>query len=188
MYSVVLVLGLALGARPAAAQQIFKPAVLDSVQQSIQRPLYALRDTLNLVDAAMSRLARDRRVTSDALLRARARLIAERCQAADPASSAAREAILKAGRPDPDKGKVLPTLTESLTQLKREMAACALEFKGLALPDSAERLRDYGVGRLPKIQGALRRYEMAVKPYFAVVIGDRYMPSTEGAGATPSGP
>ncbi len=182
----LLVLAAGLGTRPVAAQQVVKKVVLDSVQTAVQKTLYALRDSLQLVDAATSRLVRDRLSSSDAVRQARARLIAERCSAVDRMSVVARDAIVGAGRPSPDKGKVLPALERSLTELKRQMGSCATEFQGFAAGAKADELRDYGVSRGRKVQQAIRQYEPAVQAYFATVMGDRYTPNLLGAGETPT--
>jgi hypothetical protein len=186
--SALLVFGLACGARPLSAQQVVKKVVLDSVQKSLQNTLYALRDSLQLVDAATSRLERDRKTTSDALLQSRARLIAGRCEGAGRMSGVARETVKAAGRPAPDPKRVLPALEQSLVGLASAMATCATEFHGYTAADKATELRDYGVGRGAKVRAAIRLYQPVVGSYFEAAIGDRYVPNTAGAGATPTRP
>jgi len=184
--TLMLLLALTLGTSPLAAQQVIKKPVFDSVQTSLRATLYALRDSLQLVDAASARLVRDNARASDALLGSRARSIAGRCSAAGRMADVAREAVLQAGRPTPDKHGALPRLDRALTELKAQMLACNSQFDSLATPAKAGELRDYGIGKGVKVQQAIRRYEPAVRLYFDQVIGDRYFPNLVGAGATPS--
>lgn len=177
---------LALGAQPLTAQQVITKPVFDSVQTSLRKTLYALRDSLQQVDAASARLVRDRQRSSDALLRARARAIAGRCAGARQMAGVARGTVTGAGRPVPDKLHSLPRLTRALTELEAEMDRCAAEFRGLTAEEKAAELRDYGVGRGAKVQAAIRRYEPSVQLFFAQAVGDRYLPNLSGAGSTPS--
>jgi hypothetical protein len=179
-------LALCLGASPAAAQQVIKKPVFDSVQTSLRTTLYALRDSLMLVDAASARLVRDRTSASDALLGSRARSIAARCAAAGLMAGLSREKVVQAGRPVPDREGALPRLDRALTELKTQMEGCTTEFTGLATAQKAGELRDYGIGRGAKVQQAIRRYEPSVRLFFDKAIGDRYFPNLVGAGATPS--
>jgi hypothetical protein len=184
--TLLLVVALALGAAPLVAQQVVKKPVFDSVQASLRTTLYALRDSLQLVDAASARLVRDRAHASDALLGSRARSIAGRCAAAGKMAVVARGAVVQSGRPAPDKHGALLKLDRALTELTTQMEACNTEFEALATAEKAEELRDYGVGRGAKAQQAIRRYEPSVRLYFDEAIGDRYFPNLAGAGATPS--
>ncbi len=182
----LFVVALALGAAPLAAQQVIKKPVFDSVQTSLRRTLYALRDSLQLVDAASARLVRDRAHASDALLGSRARIIAGRCAASSQMAVVARQAVVQAGRPTPDEHGARPGLERALTELKSQLDGCSTEFQALATPEKAQELRDYGVGKGARVQQAIRRYEPSVRLYFDMAIGDRYFPNLAGAGATPS--
>jgi hypothetical protein len=184
--TLLVFLSLAIGTSPLAAQQVIKKPVFDSVQASLRGTLYALRDSLQLVDAASARLVRDRAHASDALLGSRARTIAGRCAAAGRMAVVAREAVAQAGRPVPDKHGVLPRLDRALAELKIQLDGCSAEFQALATPEKAGELRDYGIGKGARVQQAVRRYEPSVGLYFEQVIGDRYFPNLAGAGATPS--
>jgi hypothetical protein len=185
--TLLIVLALGLGAGPLAAQQVIKQPVFDSVQASIRKTLYELRDSLQAVNAATARLVRDGRQASDALRRARAASIAERCGAAGKMAVVARAVVVKAGRPSPDKSGLLPRMERSLTDLSEQMDHCALEFTALTAAEKAPELRDYGVGRGARVEAAIRRYEPSVQLYFDTAIGDRYFPNLSGAGATPTG-
>jgi len=184
--TILFVLALASGASPLAAQQVIKKPVFDSVQTSLRNTLYALRDSLQLVDAASARLVRDRARASDALLAARARSIAGRCAAAGRMAVVARGAVAQAGRPAPDKHGALPRLDRALIELKTQLGACSTEFQALAATEKAGELRDYGIGKGARVQQAIRRYEPSVRLYFDQAIGDRYFPNLAGAGATPT--
>jgi hypothetical protein len=184
--NLLLILALVIGARPLSAQQVIKRPVFDSVQAAVRKSLYALRDSLQLVDAASSRLVRDRERASNALLRARARSIAGRCTAAAQMAAESREVVIQAGRPVPDKRGALPRLDRALVELKDQMERCTTEFQALTAPGKFAELRDYGIGRGAKVQEAIRRYEPSVRLYFDQAVGDRYFPNLVGAGATPS--
>ncbi|MEO8138511.1 MAG: hypothetical protein ABI742_02640 [Gemmatimonadota bacterium] len=184
--NLLLLLTLALVARPLGAQQVIKRPVFDSVQTAVRKSLYALRDSLQLVDAASARLVRDRQRASDALLRARARSIAGRCTVAARMAVESREVVVRAGRPAPDKRGALPRLDRALVELKDQLERCSAEFQALTAPEKFAELRDYGIGRGAKVQEAIRRYEPSVRLYFDQAVGDRYLPNLAGAGATPS--
>ncbi len=184
--SLALLLVLALGSSPASAQQVIKKPVFDSVQTSLRSTLYALRDSLRLVDAASARLVRDHARASDALLGSRARSIAGRCGAAGSMARLARGVVVQSGRPVPDNRGARPGLERALTELESQMLACSTQFDSLAAPGKVGELRDYGIGKGARVQQAIRRYEPSVQLFFHEAIGDRYMPNLVGAGATPS--
>lgn len=166
-----------------SAQTVVEEPVLDSVQLQVRDAFYRMRDTLTLVDAAASRMARDLPTTSDQVLRSRARLLAERCQATANLVPATRAELAAGARPTRDPLKLRDQLDQALGELATQMTACVTEFHGLAVPAKAEELRGYGVGRAGKVQGAIRRYEPKVSRYFQPALGIRYMPRTAMAGA-----
>ena len=184
--NLLLLVALALSPCSLNAQQVIKKPVFDSVQTAVRKSLYTLRDSLQLVDAATSRLVRDREHASNALLRARARSIAGRCTASARMAAESREVVIQAGRPMPDKRGALPRLDRALVELKDQMERCTTEFQALTAPEKFAELRDYGIGRGAKVQDAIRRYEPSVQLYFDQAVGERYFPNLAGAGATPS--
>lgn len=182
-----LVLFLA-GAAPASAQMVVTPEPkLDSTQALISEALYHLRDSLQFVEAASARLARDRSATSDAVLRSRALTMAERCEAAVRVSDAAREVVVRSARPEPDRRSDLPKYLQALDTLRKRLVDCQGEFTRLARPEFAEELRGYGIGRGERVQEAIRAYDPAIKQYFTAATGRSYWPYMKGAGATPTG-
>ena len=172
---------LAAGARALDAQAVVQPdPILDSTQSVIQRSVHSLRDTLALVQAASARIARDIRTTSDAVLRARARQLAGDCTAASRTITGTRAVVVSANRPKPDPRKLRPGMEQALDELKAQLDRCVVEFRGLATPEKAQELRDYGIGRGQKIQQAIRRYELGVRSYFFGATGVRYLPGQRG--------
>jgi hypothetical protein len=157
---------------------------LDSTQSVIQRAVHSLRDTLATVDAASARLSRDIRTTSDAALRARARVMSSSCAAAARTSAGTRSVVAGSDRPNPDPRHLRPGMEHALAELKGQLDRCAVEFQALAAPEKAQELRDYGIGRGLKVQQGIRRYELTVRPYFFVAVGRRYMPRLTASGSS----
>lgn len=180
MFSALTML-LSVGVRALGAQTVVRPApVLDSTQSVIQRSVHSLRDSLEAVQAASDRIARDIRTTSDAVLRARARQMAGGCSVASRASTATRAVVSGTNRPQPDPRKLRPGMEQALGELKAALDHCVVEFRGLATPPRAQELRDYGIGRAGRVQQAIRRYELAARSYFFGATGVRYLPGQRG--------
>ena len=170
------------GSRSMAAQGAARPhGSLDSAQVRIGKAILILRDSLSLVDGAAQRLPRDLKTASDAALRSRAREISSRCAAAARSVTPARSFVAETPRPDPDPKQVRVQMVEGLALLKSQLDRCVLDFLGLAAPDRAEELRDYGIGRAERLQQSIRRYEVAVRPYFFAALGLTYLPDAGGA-------
>ncbi|HXI20376.1 MAG TPA: hypothetical protein VNH46_04790, partial [Gemmatimonadales bacterium] len=155
-------------------------------QQAMRATLYALRDSLLLVDAARARIARDLGGASDAALRSRARVMSERCQAASHSAVAARDSVSASELPVRDSLRARESLVRALERLGADLDHCATEFEGLSRPEQAEELRGYGIGKGERVSQSIRRYQPAVQNYFEVALGTRYMPSLRGAGSIPS--
>ncbi|MDH4130490.1 MAG: hypothetical protein OEV95_01640 [Gemmatimonadota bacterium] len=176
------------GAVPVRAQMVVQPEPkLDSTQQVIHSILYSLRDSLQYVDAASARLARDRDMTSDAVLRSRALTMAERCESVVRVTAEVKEVVIRSARPDPDPKGDRPFYLGAVDTLRRRMQDCAAEFTRLAKPESAQELRDYGIGKGQRVQDAIRTYHPQITRYFHSATGRRYQPYLRGAGATPTG-
>jgi hypothetical protein len=179
----VLILIFAGTASLPAQMVVAPPPTLDSTQTAVRDALYRLRDSLQLVDAAASRLARDRSMSSDALLRSRAFRLSTRCAAASSALAPTRSVVTSSGLPASDPKSYRPAALRSLDSLEAGLKYCSTEFKRLLAPELSAELRDYGIGRGERVQGYIRRHEVAVGPYFEAVTGVRYEASRRGAGA-----
>ena len=179
----VLIAFLLAGTSPLLGQDVIAPPPkLDSTQTAVRDALYRLRDSLQLVDAASSSLARDRAKSSDDVLSSRARRLATNCAAAAKAIEPTRKVVTSAGLPLKDPRSIRPTLLHSLDSLTVGLKYCAAEFHRLQAPELAAELRDYGIGRGEKVQSYIRRHDSAVGPYFETVTGSRYEASRRGAG------
>lgn len=175
------------GAAPLTAQTVVAPAPkLDSTQVAVRDALYRLRDSLQLVDAASASIARDRAMSSDALLRSRATRLTTRCAAAERTLAPTRSVITSAGLPAQDPRAMRAVLLRSLDSLEVGLQGCVTVFQRLQAPERAEELRGYGIGRGERVQAYIRRHDAAVGPYFEAVTGGRYEASRKGAGATAS--
>jgi len=175
-------------ATPVRAQMVVQPEpALDSTQRVIHDALYLLRDSLQYVDAASARFARDRNISSDAVLRSRALTMAERCEAVVRLTGEVKEVVIRSALPDPDPKGERPRYLGALGTLRRQMQECSAEFTRLAKPESAQELRDYGIGKGKRVGKAVQVYGVEIKRYFQASTGRRYQPYMRGAGATPSG-
>lgn len=184
-----LLAALAAGSRGLSAQMVVQPeAKLNQAQMTVRTSLYKLRDSLQLVDAATARIARDLSRASDAALRSRANVMAARCEAAAVQLDSTREAVSRGALPDPDPKAIRLSLDRALDSLRLQLKDCATQFTTLADPAKAEELRGYGIGRGQRVQQAIQRYRPAASMYFRATFNQQYWPNTSGAGATPSTP
>ena len=178
-------------AAPASlsAQLVVQPeAKLTSEQQTVRSSLYQLRDTLLLVEAASARIARDLNGASDAALRSRARVMAQRCQAALVQTDSTRTVVTRGALPEPDPQKVRSNLDRALSDLRTQLKSCISEFDGLTDPAKSQELRGYGIGKGNKVRTAIENYRPPASRYFRFTFNQQYWPNTTGAGATPSKP
>ncbi len=185
-----LTLGLALAwaALPGRldAQAVLENPTLDSAQTAVRDALYRLRDTLTVVNAATSRIARDLNTSSDEVLRSRARNVADRCTSGVGTAADARAVVARHQLPVRDPRKLRDQLTRKLEALEGDLQACQTEFRRLAAPANHEELRGYGVGRGDRVRAATRAYQPAVEEYFKEALGIRYLPNRAGGTPIPS--
>ena len=173
---------------PVRAQVVVQPEPpLDSIQSVVHDALYLLRDSLQYVEAASARFARDRNMSSDAVLRSRSQTMAERCGAVVRITGEVKEVVVRSARPDPDPKGERPRYLGALDTLRRRMQECSAEFTRLAKPEAAQELRDYGIRKGNRIDEAIQVYDAEITRYFHASTGRRYQPYMRGAGATPSG-
>jgi len=173
---------------PVRAQIVVQPdPPLDSTQAVIHDALYLLRDSLQFVEAASSRFARDRDMSSDAVLRSRALTMADRCESVVRITDEVKAVVGRSARPDPDPKGDRPRYLGALENLRSRMQECSTEFTHLAKPEAAQELRDYGIGKGHRVDESIRAYDPEISRYFFVTTGRRYEPYMRGAGATPTG-
>lgn len=177
------------GTRALGAQMVLQPeAKLNQAQMTVRNSLYQLRDSLQLVEAASARIARDLKSASDMALQSRARVMADRCQAAAIQTDSTRSLLSRAALPEPDPNGVRIPMAKALDSLQARLKACVGQFNSLSEPAKAEELRGYGIGRGLKVQDAIQSYRPMASRYFRSAFNQQYMPATRGAGATPSTP
>lgn len=186
--TLVTLAALAAGVSPLSAQTVVQPEPkLTEAQLAVRNSLYQLRDSLQLVEAASARIARDLQTASDASLRSRARALADRCQSATTQLDSTRSVVQRGRLPDPDPTKVLPELDRAMDVLRGQLVDCTSQFSTLTAPEKAEELRGYGIGRGQRVQTAIQSYRPAAAKYFRTTFQQLYWPAMRGAGATPSG-
>ena len=187
--TLVLLAALAGGGRSVSAQTVVQPeAKLNDVQATVRTSLYQLRDTLLLVEAASARIARDLGNASDAALRSRAQVMADRCRAAVDQTDSTRRVVSHGALPEPDPKGMRGSLDQALGTLRGQLQDCIVQFTSLTDPAKAEEMRGYGIGRGQRVQTAIRNYRPTASQYFRSTFNQQYWPNTAGAGATPSTP
>lgn len=187
--TLVTLAALVTGGRSLGAQMVVQPeAKLNQAQMTVRTSLYRLRDSLQLVEAASARIARDLSGASDAALRSRARVMADRCQAAAIQTDSTRGVLSREGLPEPDPNGVRVPMVKALDSLQLQLIACVGQFTSLTEPAKAEELRGYGIGRGKKVQEAIQGYRPIASRYFRSTFNQQYWPATRGAGATPTAP
>lgn len=187
--TLVMLGALALGARDLAAQQgaIFTAdPVLPPEKKVVEESLYRLRDSLNTIEAAGARFERDRQQVSDAALRSRATVIADRCRGSIPVSDSTSVILHKQAQPTPDPRGLIKRMDKSLVELRAKLVWCDKEFTRLATPANAEELRGYGIGRAKQVSDVIQEHIAATAAYMRNALGARYVPITRGAGGAPN--
>jgi hypothetical protein len=185
--TLVVLTALAVSTRSLGAQMVVQPeAKLNDAQTTVRTSLYQLRDTLLLVEAASARIARDLGGASDAALRSRAQVMADRCRAAVVQLDTTRATVSRGALPDPDANAVRASLDRALGTLRGQLQDCVGQFTALSDPSKAEELRGYGIGRGRRVQTAIHEYRPTASRYFRGTFKQQYWPNTAGAGATPS--
>lgn len=180
---------LVLSAASLPAQTVVQPDRKLTEQETVVRTsLYQLRDSLNAVEAASARIARDLQSASDAALRSRARVMAARCRAATSQLDSSRAVVGRGNVPAPDPKQQRGALDKALVQLRSTLTGCGTEFTGLTAPEKAQELRGYGIGRGQKVQAAIQDYRAVASLYFRAAFDQQYWPDTRGAGQTPTDP
>ncbi|MGH7508869.1 MAG: hypothetical protein ACREMZ_05320 [Gemmatimonadales bacterium] len=154
---------------------------LDSARASLRDGLLVLRDSLNSIDAAASRLQRDYRGASAAALLSRARVMRDACARSARTVVPTRETVAAALITDPRKQKRRGELIQALDRLQEELTRCHSDFAALAQPGQGEQVRGYGNQRAVRVQAALRTYAPKASAFLAAM-GIRVAP----LGAAPS--
>ncbi len=186
--SLLLLATLFAGSGGLSAQMVVQPeAKLNEAQMVVRTSLYRLRDSLQLVEAASARIARDLATSSDAALRSRATIMARRCAAALSQTDSTRGVVSRGALPDPDPKGLRLTLDKALDTLRIQLQACVGQFNSLSDPAKSEELRGYGIGRGKQVQVAIQKYRPTASQYFRAAFDQQYWPNLNGAGATPSG-
>ena len=159
-----LLLVVFLAGAPALSAQALRPApaeAVDATHARVRDALVMLRDTLNLVDAAVGRMQRDVARSSDAVLVSRSRTLRDRCQRGAVTASSVGRTATEAGLPSPDPKRRLVQLRSALDSLQAALTECEKVFGEMSAAPKAEELRGYAVSRALKAQSAIRRYESA---------------------------
>lgn len=185
--SLLMLLALAPIGSALDAQTVVQPEpALDPAQRTVRTSLYQLRDSLQQVEAASARIARDLQRASDAALRSRARIMADRCRSATVQLDSTRTVVGRGQLPAPDPRSARLALDRALETLRGHLVECIGQFTSLQAPEKAEELRGYGIGRGQRVQAAIQQYRPTAALYFRLAFQQQYWPNTRGAGATPS--
>ena len=166
-YLIVIVMAIA---QNLVAQTVMRPdPVLDADRATLRDALLQFRDSLGSVDAAASRLQRDYRQASPALLLSRARLMREACARSVRGVPAARRAVLAAATTDERRRRRQGEMVGALDQLRKALARCESDFATMSQPGEGERVRGYGNNRAVRVQAALRQYEQVLGTFFSTM-------------------
>jgi hypothetical protein len=160
---------LSAGSLPAQATVIQPEAPLDSARAAIRDNLLILRDSLMTIDGAAARLQRDFRQTSGASLLSRARVMHDACARSVRTIPPTREAVLDARLSEPIRSKRRRELVQALDELRAALSRCEVDFAAMSRPGEAETVRGYSNVRAEVVQGAMRKYEQALREFFAAL-------------------
>lgn len=142
---------------------------LDSGRATLRDALLRFRDSLSSIDAAASRLQRDYRQASTALLLSRARVMHEACARSGRNLPPTRQAVLAADASDEQRLRRRGEMVSALDQLQKALARCESDFGVMSRAGEAERVRGYGNDRAVRIQAAVRRYEQVLGTFFGAM-------------------
>ncbi|MEP7326330.1 MAG: hypothetical protein ABI836_10310 [Gemmatimonadota bacterium] len=136
-----------LAARSVAAQAggFIKPdPKLDSLSASLRDDYLVFRDTLRAIDAASSRLTRDIRTASGALLLSRNRAVRAACANALASIDSARQNLLGSPKAGQAPLGTRTELDKTVGELRPALSRCVAEFDGFSTPAGAIAVRDAG--------------------------------------------
>lgn len=153
---------------PLAAQAtvIMPEKPLEASRENARQALYGLRDSVNAVTAAATRLRLDLRRSSGATLLSRASDLSRRCEAAERSVPSAR-ARVDSARPSTELerkeyGRMLVWL-DSLPGLFRE---CSSTFRSMVSKRDGEYVRGYANRKAEPLLESVKGYETMVRNFF----------------------
>jgi hypothetical protein len=166
----IVVIGMVFAQDLAAQGTVVRPEpVLDAGRATLRDALLQFRDSLGSIDAAASRLRRDSRRASPALLTSRARVMRDACVRSVRSLPATRKTVLAAAVSNELRLRRRGEMVTALDQLQKTLAQCESDFRTMSQPGEGERVRGYGNDRAVRVQTAIRRYERVLGTFFSAM-------------------
>lgn len=140
------------------------------------------RDTLRGIDAASSRLTRDIRTASGALLLSRSRAVLAACVSTLRSIDATRKSLLESSSASRAPERARTGVERSLGELRPALSRCVTEFSEYSDPARSNAVRDAGARSAMDAVNSGKKFERAAEALLAT-LGITVRPF--GSGASP---
>ena len=125
------------------------------------------RDTLRVIDASWSRLSRDIRTGTGALLLSRNRAVRTACLSSLRRIDVTRQNLLGVPMANRAPQRVRTELEKRLTELRPALTRCETEFEQFSDPAKSTGVRDVGATSVPNALAASRKFELAAEAFLS---------------------
>jgi hypothetical protein len=164
----LIMIGLLSAGLLRAQATVVKPEEpLDSARAVLRDAVLVFRDSLGTIDAAAARLQRDFRQTSQESLLSRARVMHEACARSVRAAPSLKKTLLAAQITEPLRIRRRRQLVNAIDQLRGVLNRCEVDFAAMSQPGQGETVRGYSNTRSEVVQGAIRKYEDALRVFLS---------------------
>lgn len=157
---------LATGSVAAQASGFIKPdPKLDSVSTSMRDDYLVFRDTLRAIDAASSRLTRDIRTASGALLLSRNRAVRAACASAMRLIDPTRQSLLGSSAAPRAPQRARAEVSRTQGELRLALSHCVTEFDEFSDPARSNGVRDAGARSASDAVLVAKKFERASEAF-----------------------
>jgi len=156
---------LAAGSAVAQGGFIRPDPKLDSASTSLRDGYLVFRDTLRVIDATSSRLNRDIRTASGALLLSRNRAVRTACANALRSVDSARQNLLGSPAASRTPQRARDEVNQSQGELRLALSHCVTEFDGYSDPARSDAIRDAGTHSASDAVLAGKKFERAAEAF-----------------------
>lgn len=163
---IVLVGGLTLlGAQGALGQgMVVNNQPLNPAQEQALDAVGTLRDSVVAAGGALAALRQDMDQKPANALEAQARLIADRCEAAERQRVVSAKQLRAQSFSEAEMSKGQQAMLSSMDKLKAPLTTCRTTYTPLSAPGKGEEVRGYGISRSKPVISGFDAFERTVVP------------------------
>jgi hypothetical protein len=137
---------------------------LTPAQQGALEAVGTLRDSVVAAGGALAALRRDMDTKTAGALEGQARLITERCDAAERQRATSIKQLKAQSFPEAGMTQGQQSMLSSMEKLKTPLARCRKTFKPLGEQGKGEEVRGYGISRSAPVVNGFDAFERTVLP------------------------